>query len=152
MEAVDNERNTVSRREFVFFENVNRNRPETNVQTLTRTWKLHSVKSLGKGYELYTRNLSCYCDACVNGQNSECENVNIVSNWKQRNLDSMGKSKDSHNVKRIQCLQLYIVLLFFLIIPSHVTFVHFHKTDEFICIGGGAYLRIISCFTWLAVC
>ena len=27
----------VSRREFVFFENVNRNRPETKVQTLTRT-------------------------------------------------------------------------------------------------------------------
>ena len=44
----------MSRREFVFFENVNRNRPESNVQTLTRTQKLHSVKSLGKGYELYT--------------------------------------------------------------------------------------------------
>jgi hypothetical protein len=28
---------TVSRREFVFIENVNRNRPETNVQTLTGT-------------------------------------------------------------------------------------------------------------------
>jgi hypothetical protein len=26
---------TVSRREFVFIENVNRNRPETNVKTLT---------------------------------------------------------------------------------------------------------------------
>jgi hypothetical protein len=37
MEAADNEPNTVSRREFVFFENVNRNRPETKVQTLTRT-------------------------------------------------------------------------------------------------------------------
>jgi len=36
-EAVDNERNIVSRREFVFIENVNRNRPETNVQTLTGT-------------------------------------------------------------------------------------------------------------------
>jgi hypothetical protein len=30
MEAADNEWNTVSRREFVFFENVNRNRPETS--------------------------------------------------------------------------------------------------------------------------
>ena len=86
---------TISRTEFVFFENVNRNRPETNVQTLTRTQKLHSVKSLGKGYELYTRNLSCYWDACVNGQKSECENVDIVSNWEQRNLDSMGKYKKS---------------------------------------------------------
>jgi len=37
MEAADNERNTVSRREVVFFEHVNRNRPETNVQTLIRT-------------------------------------------------------------------------------------------------------------------
>jgi hypothetical protein len=37
MEAGDNERNTVSRREFVLIENVNRNRPETNVQTLTGT-------------------------------------------------------------------------------------------------------------------
>jgi hypothetical protein len=65
------------------------------VQTLTRTWKLHSSKSLGKGYELYTQNLSCYCDTCVNGQNSECENVDIVSNWEKRNLDIMGKYKES---------------------------------------------------------
>ena len=91
---------TLSRREFLFFENVNRNRPETNVQTFTRTRKLYYLKSLHKGYELYTRNLSCYCDACVNGNKSECENVDIVSNWEQRNLDSMGKSKDSQNTKR----------------------------------------------------
>jgi hypothetical protein len=93
---------TMSRREFVFFENVNRNRPETNVQTLTRTQKLHAVKSLGKGYELYTRNLSCYWDACVNGQKSECENVDILSNWEQRKLDSMVKSKDSQITKKNQ--------------------------------------------------
>jgi hypothetical protein len=30
------------------------------------------------------------------------QNVDIVSNWKQRNLDSMGKSKDSQNAKRNQ--------------------------------------------------
>ena len=93
---------TVSRREFVFIENVNRNRPEINVQTLTGMRKMHSAQSLDKHYELYTQNVSCYCDACVNGQNSECENVDIVSNWKQRNLDSMGKSKDSQNAKRNQ--------------------------------------------------
>ena len=63
---------------------------------------MHSAQSLGKHYELYTQNVSCYCDAYVNGQNSECENVDIVSNWKQRNLDSMGKSKDSQNAKRNQ--------------------------------------------------
>jgi hypothetical protein len=40
MEAADNEWNTVSRREFVFIENVNRNRPETNIQTLKGTRKL----------------------------------------------------------------------------------------------------------------
>ena len=34
---------TVSRREFVFIENVNRNRPETNVQTLTGMRKMHST-------------------------------------------------------------------------------------------------------------
>ena len=100
MEAADNEWNTVSRREFVFIENVNRNRPETNVQTLPGTRKRHPAQSLGKDYELYTRNVSCYCDAYVNGQNSECENVDIVSNWKQRNLDSMGKSKDSQNAEK----------------------------------------------------
>jgi hypothetical protein len=33
---------------------------------------------------------------------TECENVDIVSNRKQRNLDSMGKSKDSQNAKRNQ--------------------------------------------------
>jgi len=74
----------------VFIENVNRNRPEINVQTLTGTRKLHSINSLGKRYELYTRNLSCNCDTCVNGQNSECEKFDIVSNWEQRTLDIMG--------------------------------------------------------------
>ncbi|XP_052806603.1 uncharacterized protein LOC128235851 [Mya arenaria] len=66
MEVVDTVKSTLSRREFVFVENVNRNRPETNVQTLTGTRKLHSVKSVGKDYELNSRKLSCYCDACVN--------------------------------------------------------------------------------------
>lgn len=37
IEATDEDRNTVSRREFLFVGHVNRNRPETNVQTLTGT-------------------------------------------------------------------------------------------------------------------
>jgi len=40
MEAGNNEQNTMYRREFVFIENVNRNRPETNIQTLKGTRKL----------------------------------------------------------------------------------------------------------------
>jgi hypothetical protein len=40
MEAGTNEQNTMYRREFVFIENVNRNRPETNIQTLKGTRKL----------------------------------------------------------------------------------------------------------------
>ena len=35
-------------------------------------------------------------------QNVRMLSVDIVSNWKQRNLDSIGKSKDSQHVKRNQ--------------------------------------------------
>jgi hypothetical protein len=99
METADTDRNTVSRREFVFIENVSRNRPESNVKTLAGTRKLHSVKSVGKGYELCTRNLSCYCDACVKGQESDCENSEIVSSWEKRNLDKIGVLKDNNSVE-----------------------------------------------------
>ena len=46
METAGNEWNTVSRGEFVLIENVNRNRQETNVQTLTGTQKLHYGSTL----------------------------------------------------------------------------------------------------------
>ncbi len=56
MEAANKDGNTVSKREFVFIENVKINRPETDVKTLAGTRKLHSV---GKDDELHTRNPSC---------------------------------------------------------------------------------------------
>jgi len=79
---------------------VSRNRPESNVKTLTGTRKLHSIKSVGKDYELCTRNLSCYCDACVKGQESDCKNSEIVSSWEKRNLHKVGVLKDNNTVDK----------------------------------------------------
>ena len=45
MEVYDEKQKTVSRRELIFIDKVERNRPETNVQKLTGTRKLHSDMS-----------------------------------------------------------------------------------------------------------
>jgi hypothetical protein len=47
MNVTDEERNTMSKREFILVSDVSRNRQETNVQTLTGTRKIHAVKSVG---------------------------------------------------------------------------------------------------------
>jgi hypothetical protein len=55
-----NER-VLSKREFIFVSDIKRDRPETNVDTLKSTRKLHSVRSTGNSYKLETRTLSSYC-------------------------------------------------------------------------------------------
>jgi hypothetical protein len=40
-----------------------------------------------------TQKLSCYCDACVNGQNSEFENVDIVRTGSKETLTAWVNTK-----------------------------------------------------------
>lgn len=108
MENTDNEAKTVSRREFILVKDVERNREETDVQTLQGTRKLHAVKSGSNDYELSIRNLSCYCEQCmkVDGRCNFSENVNA---WEMRklvlnkdNLSQKGKQLKDKNPSTIE--------------------------------------------------
>ena len=61
----------ITKREFIFINaaDVSRNRPE--IKTLTGTRKLHSICSTGQDLALKTRNISCYCAECKQG--NDCE-------------------------------------------------------------------------------
>ncbi|CAH1233108.1 Hypp590 [Branchiostoma lanceolatum] len=49
-------------------------------ETSRRTRKLHSVKTVGKDLQLDTRNISCYCAGCKEG-NPICDNKEYVEPW-----------------------------------------------------------------------
>lgn len=100
MENTDNEANTVSRREFILVKDVERNRVETNVQTLQGTRKLHAAKSEGNDYELSIRNLSCYCEQCLN-VGGRCNFSEHVNAWEMRKLTLINdkSSQKGHQLK-----------------------------------------------------
>ena len=86
---------TISRRDFISLTDVERNRNESEVQTLNGTRKLHAVRSTGTNYILDTRNLSCYCDSCINNQ-GDCENREFVCQWERKSLRTVEeKSKQN---------------------------------------------------------
>ncbi|KAK3580333.1 hypothetical protein CHS0354_014806 [Potamilus streckersoni] len=98
MENTDNEAKTVSRREFILVKDVERNREETDVQTLQGTRKLHVVKSGSNDYELSIRNLSCYCEQCikVDGRCNFSQNVNA---WEMRKKENNLKDKNPSTIE-----------------------------------------------------
>lgn len=71
-------------RRFVFVdtEDIERNRPERKVKTVSGTRNLHCIKSLGTPYHIKTRKLSCFCDLRIsNLPNKGCNNSSIVDAW-----------------------------------------------------------------------
>ena len=37
--------------------------------------------------------MSCYCEECFAGNNTECENTNCVDNWDTRDLETEGRRR-----------------------------------------------------------
>ncbi|KAH3799850.1 hypothetical protein DPMN_153468 [Dreissena polymorpha] len=102
MENTDYEAKTVSRREFILDKIVERNREETDVQTLQGTRKLHAVKSGSNDYKLGIRNLSWYCEECmkVDGRCNFSENVNAFEISKLvHNKDNLSQKVKQHKGK-----------------------------------------------------
>lgn len=85
----------ISIRDFIFVSEseTNHQRAELQVQTVPGTRKLHAVRNdPGQRYALMTRNLSCFCDGCRNGQT--CTNSEYVSPWLLCKLKKQSASND----------------------------------------------------------
>ncbi|XP_072015461.1 uncharacterized protein [Amphiura filiformis] len=68
---------------FISHEDINRDRGDRYTKTVPGTMKLHSVKSVKTGV-VATRNLSCFCDACLQLDGSaQCQNAAYVGGWKE---------------------------------------------------------------------
>ena len=71
----------ISQRDFVFvdFKEVGHDRHD--VKTLSGTRKLHVVQNMGMPLSIKTRNLSCYCQPCLQGHPDHCRNKEYVEPW-----------------------------------------------------------------------
>lgn len=81
----EGEEKTVSKRQFILVKGIKRDRPETNVNTLKGTRKLHAMRSTGHDYKLETRKLSCYCLNCLE-EIDQCQNIDYCHRWETQTL------------------------------------------------------------------
>ena len=106
----EGEEKTVSKRQFILVKGIKRDRPETNVNTLKGTRKLHAVRSTGHDYNLETRKLSCYCLNCLE-EIDQCQNIDYCHRWEtqtlkvlksttRKQLENMETEQDSMEVGR----------------------------------------------------
>lgn len=105
----EGEEKTVSKRQFILVKGIKRDRPETNVNTLKGTRKLHAVRSTGHDYKLETRKLSCYCLNCLE-EIDQCQNIDYCHRWEtqtlkvlkstRKQLENMETEQDSMEVGR----------------------------------------------------
>lgn len=76
-------RYSANTRTFKHVESIDRT-SSTTAKTMKGSRKLHCVSSIGVGYQLRARDISCYCPGCRS--DSECENSQYVSVWSTRVL------------------------------------------------------------------
>ena len=69
---------------YISYDDVCRQRNRAT-KTVKGTRKLHSIKTV-KGGVVATRNLSCFCDACIHRSFHGCENKLYVHPWKEVQL------------------------------------------------------------------
>ena len=63
---------------------VDRTRPDTDVQTVQGVRKFHQIQSMGMKYKILARNLSCYCYSCRGNKTTpiQCTNADYVHKFK----------------------------------------------------------------------
>lgn len=85
------------KRTFFLIENIDRNRPDrSKTKTVPGTRKLQCIKSTEEKYSLLTRNLSCFCQVCVDNTADEiqCENSELVDQWTSQELHHTAVGND----------------------------------------------------------
>lgn len=71
----------LERRIFFYVDKVNRDRPYRLFTEIRGNRSIHSVLSSGESNSLDVRQLSCYCNHCIDGDYNECDNQWYVDSW-----------------------------------------------------------------------
>lgn len=85
----------LSKRTFFFVKEneIERDRPETNVKTVPNTRKLHQINNCHLKNSLRTRNLSCFCRSCESWNYADCLNSKYVGAYEVKQLQIERKEK-----------------------------------------------------------
>ena len=71
----------LKRRLFFYVDSVNRDRPHRLFTDVKDNRAIHSILTSGNGNSLDTRQLSCYCSNCIDGNYDVCEDKEYVDEW-----------------------------------------------------------------------
>ena len=72
---------TLKRRIFFYVDKVNRDRPYRLFTEVKGNRSIHSIISTCESNSLDVRQLSCYCNHCIDGDYSECEDKEHLDDW-----------------------------------------------------------------------
>ena len=80
---------SVKLKQRIFFcdDNILRNRRDRYFKEIKGNRSIHEVMSTDGGCSLSSRQLSCYCDACLDCQYESCENSAYVGKWEEQELE-----------------------------------------------------------------
>jgi hypothetical protein len=68
-------------RTFVYVDKLVRSEGNEELIALKGTRLLHSVASIGEAGKVVTRDYSCYCQHCIDGECGKCDNSGVASKW-----------------------------------------------------------------------
>lgn len=89
------------KRSFFLVNDIQHDRPDrTNSDTVSGTRKMMCVRSTAKHLELESRNLSCFCDACLSGDESKCTNTKYVEGWTLRKMTVKQNLRGKKNIQK----------------------------------------------------
>ena len=77
----------VKRRIFFYDDNILRNRRDRYFKEIKGNRSIHAVVSTDGGCSVSSRQLSCYCDACLDCRYESCENSAYVGKWEEQELE-----------------------------------------------------------------
>lgn len=80
----------VKRRIFFYDDDILRNRRDRYFKEIKGNRSIHAILSTDGGCTLSSRQLSCYCDACLECFYDSCENSEYVSDWEEQELEHEG--------------------------------------------------------------
>ena len=81
------EKASLSRRNFFYVEQHERERPRRYFKEVSGYRAIYSILAHGQSEHLKTRDLSCYCDHCIAGDFDNCDNPVYVKGWDQQILE-----------------------------------------------------------------
>ncbi|KAJ8300925.1 hypothetical protein KUTeg_022444 [Tegillarca granosa] len=90
-----------SKRSFAYVtkNEIERDRPNTNVCTLASTRQIHQIQNKQGAYTMLTRNLSCFCANCMNNNSKVCVNKDYTREFVKSTLKVDAKQEKCDDQK-----------------------------------------------------